>query len=167
MTPEVQLKTFINIVNETVEKLRTKRETLNNKKIEINSKLLELLETATSEANSKIEAAYEEGKDHINNLVPKGQELRDRTSELKNKLQAFVVHYSSVNTEAVLSEEARANIGQMLSKPEEVVSRLEQFRETLGNNCNEFEESILSKLDEFDQNVDDFVNSSEGSKRSI
>lgn len=167
MTPEIQLKSFIDSVNDTVEKLRANRETLNSKKVEMNTQLLSLLESATTDAQQKIDSAYEEGKSHIDDLAPKGQELRAKTLALKDKLQGFVDQYSSVNDAIVLKEEARADIEKMLNKPEEVVGLLEEFRETLGQDCIEFKEKILSKLDDFDQNIDDFVDSSERIQEAI
>lgn len=157
MTPEMQLKTFIDSVNDAVGKLRERREKLNDQKIEINSQIKSLLEGAVNEAKEKVEIAYGKGKSHIDTLAPKGEVLRDKTSELHNKLQGFVEHYSSVNTAIVLPEEARGNISEMLSKPEEVVGQLTEFRAALCEDCAEFNETILGELDDFDQHVDDFV----------
>lgn len=167
MTPEMQLQNFIDRINHTVQQLKQSREQLSARKAAINSQLRESLVGAVAKTKEKISNAIAEGETQIAALQPKGDTLREETSALKSKLQNFIDQFSGINTALVLSEDARNNIAIMHAKPAELVGKLEDFKEQLAQVCQEFNNVILERLDDFEDYVIVFQNQSERIQEAV
>lgn len=167
MAYEHQVIGYIKSVEGLVKSLKNRRQELLALKKARNDELKKFLDRTSIKATEEMTEAYNQAMKYIVSINPNGQLERDKTKLLQNKLQGLVDEYSNLNIALVLSDEARANILDMLARPEEVVAKLSEFRELICEACNDFNTQILGNLDDFEQNVQDFTGHSERIKEAV